>query len=329
MTVNSLLIVLAGGAPSSAPMETVDAAEVGRVAFVRFAEAAGGSAADPVLEGLEAALRRRHGITMVEQRACTAPDLDAMACLRGAEASIGAVLRIGAATEPDAPVIASVDCPAGRDRFARLLGGPFRDEDAARRWGAGTLADAVLERVQACGSVPARVRTENALPPGTVVALDGRRLTTLESAARLEVTSIRAGRRRLEFDAEGHAIRSVEVDARPHETATVRVDVDSAVGRPRWLVLAVAGAGVAAGAGLFVARHAQRSGDCVSFSGDCGLDGPPDARVAELGIPATMLVAGGAGLAVAELAIPRNEPWWWGALAGAAAAGLSVVPWLW
>lgn len=321
-----MTLALALAAASAAPL---DAEEAGRIAFVRFTEAPGVGAVDRVLDGLRAELLERHGVVMVERRECGAPDLDALACLRDADPSIGALLQIGSGLGDDAPVVATVDC-VDEDRFERRVGGPFGDDAAARRWGATVVAAALLGRLRACAALPARVASRGPLPAGTVVRVDGRRLGTLEVERPLEVTSLSAGRRRFELSAERFEMETFEVQAVPRETVQVDVDVERIRQRPRWPFLALSVASVGAGVAFFVARHEQRSGDCIS-TGDCALDAARDARLegeTDLGAPATALVAGGAGLGVAELVVPRREPWWLVALIGAASAGVGALPWL-
>lgn len=322
------MIALAFVFGALAPGLPIDAEEAGRVAFVRFTEAAGRSALDPVVEGL----READAIVLTERPQCGAPDLDALACLKDADRSVGVVLQLGASIGDDARVVATIDCAAaGLDRYVRLLGGPFASDTAARAWGREALADALRARLVACDVLPARVTTENALPAGTVVALDGERLATLDVERSLDVVGLESGRRRFSFENEDFEVAPLELDARAGTTVSARARVDRIVNRPRWLFLSAAGASLAAGAALFGARHDQRSGRCVTTGDTCDVDAARDARLEgqiDLGVPATMLVAGGTGLAVSELALPRKEPWWLVTLIGAASAGLSALPWL-
>lgn len=311
------------------PSPPIDAAEVGRVAFVRFTEAAGRSPVDPVLDGLRRSLLDEHGVVLVERVECSAPDLDALSCLSGAGPSFGAILQIGAGLGREASVIASVDC-RDQDRFERMVGGPFERDADAVRWGEGPLAEALIDRVRSCSALPARVFSAAVLPAGTLVWLEGRRLATLDAPRALDITSLNAGSRRLSFDSPGHHVPATSVEARPGDRVRAQLTVEPVVKRPRWLFLSLAGASIGAGVAMFIARNELRSGDCVSF-GSCDVDPARDERLADemdLGVPATMLVAGGAGLAAGELALPRKEPWWLVTLIGVASAGLSALPWL-
>lgn len=323
MSLTALAFALAAGA---AP--TFDAEEAGRVAFVRLTEAPGRSALDPVLDGLRAA----DAVVLSEQPQCGAPDLDAVACLKRSDRSVGVVLQLGAELGEDAPVVATLDCAGGGlDGFERVVGGPFTDDASARAWGRDELGAAIRRRLEACDTLPARVTSDNALPAGTTVQLGGARLATLAAEAPLDVVGLAPGLRRFTFQNPRFNVEAWAVDAAAGETVTGHVPVARRIERPRWLLLTAAGASVAAGAALFGARHAQRSGLCLTGGATCDVDTARAAHLdgtIDLGAPATMLAAGGVGLAVGELAVPRKEPWWLIGIIGAATAGLSSLPWL-